>query len=55
MYKAQHSARDDFFRAATPVYTDGLPTVALDRRVAVGELIKDEEAEESDNINMTDE
>ena len=33
----------------------GLPTVVLDRWVAGGELIEDEEAEESDNINMTDE
>ena len=35
--------------------SEGLPTVVLDRRVAVGELIEDEEAEESDNINMIDE
>ena len=33
----------------------GLPTVVLDRWVAGGELIEDEEAEESDNIYMTDE
>ena len=37
------------------ILSEGLPTVVLDRRVAVGELIEDEEAEESDNINMTDE
>ena len=34
------------------ILSEGLPTVVLDRRVAVGELIKDEEAEESDKINM---
>ena len=32
----------------------GLPTVVLDRWVAGGELIEDEEAEESDNMDMTD-
>ena len=35
--------------------SEGLPTFMIDRRVAVGEPIEDEEAEESDNINMTDE
>ena len=33
----------------------GLATIVLDRWVAGGELIEDEEAEDSDNINMTDE
>ena len=33
----------------------GLPTVVLDRWVAGGEVIDNEEEVESDNINMTDE
>ena len=40
--------RHDFIRR-------GMRAVVLDRRVAVWELIEDEEAEESDSINMTDE
>ena len=34
--------------------TVDLPTVVLGHWVAGGELIKDEQVEESDNINMTD-
>ena len=44
-----------FLWATGMILSEGLPTVVLDRRVAVRELIEDEEAEESDNINMTDE
>ena len=46
---------DCFLWPTGRILPEGLPTVVLDRRVAVGELIKDEEAEESDDINMTDE
>ena len=46
---------DCFFWPTGKILSEGLPTVVLDRRMAVGELIEDEEAEESDNINMTDE
>ena len=33
----------------------GLPTVVLDRWIAGGELIEDDSAQESDEIDMTDE
>ena len=46
---------DCFLWPTGMIYSKGLPTAVLDHRVAVGELIEDEEAEESDNINMTDE
>ena len=46
---------DCFLWPTGMILSEGLLTVVLDRRVAVGELIEDEEAEESDSINMTDE
>ena len=37
------------------ILSGALPTVVFDLWVAGGGLIEDEQAEESDNINMTDE
>ena len=46
----------DCFLSSKGVVLSGiLPTVVLDRWVSGGGLIEDEQAEESDNINMTDE
>ena len=45
---------DCFLWLTGMILSVGLPTVVLDRRVAFGELIEDEEAEESDNMDMTD-
>ena len=46
---------DCFLSPKGAILSGALPTVVLDRWVAGGELIEDVQAEESDNINMTDE
>ena len=46
---------DCFLWPTGMILSEGLPTIVLDRRMAAGELIEGEEAEESDNMNMTHE
>ena len=57
-FPIDHEKMKEFIDAAPAeavLLPGGLPTVVLDRWIAGGELIEDDSAQESDEIDMTDE